>query len=175
MLSLFFYWSWQDSLRSCSTSETSSNLNARRRSRSSFSNQSRDVRESSFDENDEYAYAENNRSSKYSSAYQVSVESSFRARIIDGIFFHNHFFNGKVVAGNSGRSWVKRLFHIVSTFISHYYNLIFYFRKHLQFLTDTVHLPPQMLTAALQKGIRYSCLLLFHFNWKFDLNKKGRK
>lgn len=70
------YQNWQDSLRSCSTSETSSNLNARRRSRSSFSNQSRDVRESSFDENDEYAYAENNRSSKYSSAYQKTSTSS---------------------------------------------------------------------------------------------------
>ena len=60
-----YIFSWQDSLRSCSATDSSSANNTRRRSRSSFSNQSRDVRESSFDENEEYAYAENQRSMSY--------------------------------------------------------------------------------------------------------------
>ena len=61
--------SWQNSLRDLS-SPTPSRMGGKRRSRSSFS---RDARESSFDENEEYAYAENNRSMSTSSRQQVRL------------------------------------------------------------------------------------------------------
>ena len=70
---MLIFFSWQDSLRSSSSTDTSSATNTRRRSRSSFSNQSRDVRESSFDENEEYAYAENQRSM----SYQVRINNFY--------------------------------------------------------------------------------------------------
>jgi hypothetical protein len=56
--------SWQNSLRDSASDHPNapSNMSAKRKSRSSISNQFQDVRESSFDENEEYAYAENNRS-----------------------------------------------------------------------------------------------------------------
>jgi hypothetical protein len=68
-------------LRGSSSSDTSSATNTRRRSRSSFSNQSRDVRESSFDENEEYAYAENQRSM----SYKVRINHLWDASPLDSI------------------------------------------------------------------------------------------
>merc|ERR1712038_1945580 len=76
------YQNWQDSLRSSSASENSSSNNIRRRSRSSFSSQNRDVRESSFDENEEYAYAENNKS--YNSMSYKKSSSSMSNSMTNG-------------------------------------------------------------------------------------------
>lgn len=93
--------SWQNSLRDSSSERPNapSNTSAKRKSRSSFSNQFRDLRESSFEENEEYEYAENQRSMStvsrqqksstmsngYSSSSSTNAYSSFTKSYQDGL------------------------------------------------------------------------------------------